>query len=109
MFAVSHLYDVHIVDGPQRLHVHPADADALSAIEPGELLIRRCKCRSDHERGQRVEFAAKRASEFWMRGAGSATAWRTGPPLPRDSTTRSCSVRPGETATVTEAGLPGNE
>src|SRR5215468_7005186 len=62
MFAVSHLYDVHLVDRPQRLHVHPADTDALSAIEPGELLVGRCKVRSDHERGQRVEFAAERAS-----------------------------------------------
>src|ERR1700733_9950167 len=61
-FAPPDPYSVYVVFEPQRLHVHPAHADALGAVEPGELFVSRCIGRSSHERRQRIDLAAQGAS-----------------------------------------------
>src|SRR5262245_5023090 len=58
MFCRPRRYDVYVVRGTKRLHVHPAHANTLGAVEPGEFFVSSRVGRSKNERRQYTEVAA---------------------------------------------------
>ena len=59
MFCGPHGYDVYVIFGAQRLHVYPADADALGAVEPCEFFVDGHIRRSHNEWRQEIELASR--------------------------------------------------
>src|SRR6185436_19351594 len=58
MFCCPRRYDVYVVRGAKRLHVHPTNANTLGAVEPSEFFVSGRVGRSKNERRQYTEVAA---------------------------------------------------
>src|SRR5271156_5403698 len=58
---VPHPHEVSIEPVPKGDRIHPADADALGAIQPFVTIVCRRECGRDHERRKLRETRAKRA------------------------------------------------
>src|SRR4029453_3299146 len=58
MFWCPRRYDVYVIRGAKRLHVHSANANTLGAVEPGEFFVSGRVGRRKNERRQYTEVAA---------------------------------------------------
>src|SRR6478609_9827541 len=58
MFCCPRRYDVYVVRGAKRLHVHSANANTLGAVEPSEFFVSGRVGWSKNERRQYTEISA---------------------------------------------------